>query len=733
MPINLKTSSSANGTRNAPPNSMNLVTDFGGVGDGQRVTLTATISSGTGAFSVGAGTGNFVTGDIGKAISIWSGSNYYFGTISGRSSSDAITITPNISFAISAASTEILWGTDNTNALTGVSGSWRAWAQTQTNPASPPVLYIPDGNYAYRSSSSSGGALHYGVLNNVKVSGISGTAANCKLMQFNNNEMRFGTDVAIVANRGYNTTQSGGNSVRLATTSAGATTSSVVDYNVTSNDGATWGSRVVVGRVCLLAAYDMQGIYDSFFGYPPNSFFFEWNVISAYNSGTGAITFQNPLTQEYRSTYPRWGVENTQFGSDQGGPFTMWIAPDGYNNLVTLENITVDCPRNQCAVHMRYVTLNNVTMNGPGIYPTQADLVDINNCTYTQGLEVDKMTNQVTFNNTTLTNLQQQSASPNRMIINGGSIVQLETAKYTEANNVNFTSSAKVIFGVSAFGRTDRVILNGCTNIASIQRGGASTSDLGGTSGAGSVQDASDFYVFVSGVIKFLKTDNDSAGGQGQQNLTRMFMPGTWISFDDKYIDQVTDVYEDGTYCYVEFANTTDWPFTPVGRLKAHPCPDLTVTGCTGTALELEDLNQAPARAPAYSYSKRTYTDNASGTTVKTQPFLIGRLVTAKYNVTVGGSVTFNQSQFNNWTTYKTDYSTYTFQPTIGCVNTGLRTINGGSTATGSQGTDSIPDLTATGQIWMAGSSFSGPIFSANSTNAVISVEFITDQGIPAP
>ena len=708
-------------------NSRNLVSDFGGVGDAQRSTLVATISSGTGALSVGAGTGSFVPGDVGKAIAIWSGSNYYFGAISARSSADAITITPNISFSLSSASSDILWGTDNTSAfITG----WRAWAQTQTTPAYIPVLEIPDGNFAYRSDPSAGGALHFGVFNSAKVRGLSGTAANCKLMQFGNSEMRFGTDPAVVPNRGYNTTQSGGNSVRLATAAEGATSATVVNFGTTAADGSTFGSRVVVGRVCLLAAYDMQGIYESFFGYPPNSYFFEWNVITAYNAGTGLVTFQNPLTQAYKSTYPRWGLENTQFGSDQGGPFTMWIAPDGYNNTVTLENMTIDSPHNQCATHMRNQTLNNLVMNGPGLYPTQNDIVEINNCVYPQSLEIDKMTNQVTWNNCTLNILQQQSASPNRNILNGGTINQLETAKYTEANGVAFAGQASILLGVTSYGATSRVVLNDCTGIASILKKGVSTDDLGGSSGPGEQQNASDFFTFTGGVIRILKSLNDSAGGEGQQNYTRGLIPGSWITFDDKYIDQIADVYEDGTYCYIQFANTTNWPFTPVVRLSTHPCPDLTVRGCTGTAPELEDFNQAPARAPAYSYSKRTYTADGTGTTVKPVPSVIGRLVTAKYNVTTPGSVTFQQSWFNNWPTLKSDYSTYTFPPTIACVNGGLRTINGGAAASGAQGSDSIPDLTSVGQIWMQGGSFSGPIFSANGSNAVITSEIITDQGI---
>lgn len=704
----------------------NLVTDYGAVGDGQRQTVNITVTSASPTLTVSSAI--FTSGDVTKHISIWNGSNYKTAIISGFTSPTVVTLNSNFNWSATASSADVLWGTDNTNALIGTTGSWRAYAITQTNPLDIPVLEIPDGSYAYHASPSQG--LSKGVLNSTKITGLSGNAANCKLMQFDNSEMRFGTDVAIVSNRGYNTAQSGGNSVRLQTTAAGATTSNVVDYNVTAADGSTFGSRVVVGRVCLLAAYDMQGLYESFFGYPPNSFFFEWNVISAYNAGTGEITFENPLTQEYKSTYPRWGIENTQFGADQGGPFTMWITPDGYNNTVTLENMTIDSPHNQCATHMRHQVLNNLIMNGPGLYPTQNDTVIISDCVYPQSLEIDKMTNEVTWNNCTLNILQQQSASPNRNILNGGTINQLETAKYTEANNVAFTGSARVLVGVTSYGRTDRIVLNGCSGIAEILKKGAATDDLGGTSGPGSGQNASDFFVFDSGVLKVLKSDNDSAGGQGQQNYTRALMPGTWVSFDDKYIDQVSDVYEDGTYCYIQFANTTAWPFTPVVQLAAHPCPDLTVRNCTGTAPELEDFNQAPERIPIYSYSKRTYTANGTGTTVKPTIPVLGRLVAAKYDVTTPGSVTFKQSQFDNWQVLKSDYTTYTYPPNIACVNAGLRTVRAATTATGAQGSDSIPDLTSVGHLWFSGGGFSGPQFTANGSNAVVTVEFVMDQSI---
>lgn len=747
MGINLRLASSPNGTKNTipPVNSKNFVSDFGAVGDGQRATVNITVSSGSPTLTV-VGATPFDPGTVaGKTISIWNGSSYKTGVVqaSPAPTSNVVTLNSNIGFTVTNSSSEILWGTDNTNALTGPSGSWRAWAQTQTNPASPPVLYVPDGNFAYFSSSANGGALHYGVMNNAKVSGISGNAANCKLMQFGNGEMRFGTDPAIVANRGYNTTQSGGNSVRLASALAGATSGSVVSYNATSADGSRFDSRITVGRVCLLACFDMQGINDSFFGYPPNSFFFEWNVIAGYNSSTGAISFQNPLTQDYKSTFPRWGLENTQFGSDQGGPFTMWVAPDGYNNRVTLENMTIDCPRNQCAVHMRYVTLNNLVMNGPGIYPTQGDVYDINNCVYTQGLEVDKMTNEVTFNGTTLTNLQQQSASPNRMILNGGSVVQLETAKYTEANNVNFTGTARLVLGVSSYGSNRRTIINSCTNIAIVQRGGVQTDDLNGTNGTSPQQNASTFYSFTAGVIRFLKTQNDSTGGTpgntGQQNLTRAFVPGTWVLFDDKYIDQVTDVYEDGTYCYVQFANTTSFPFTTV-RLKDHPCPDLTVISSTGTAPELEDLNQMPARRPAYSFIKRAYDETLTTTGTAANPVLIGALndtdaisinVTTAYSG--GGSLSWKPTRFSNQFAVWRAGAQQLLDMTINAKIPGNRVYNGATqTWSGAQSGDSLPVLQAGD--WLYGSFSSPPTLSASvagqGLGPVITYTVKCDQGI---
>jgi hypothetical protein len=711
----------------------NLVSDFGAVGDAQRQTVNITVTSGSATLTVG--TAVFVVGDIGKKISIWDGNNTKTGaTISGFTSSTVVTLNSNFSWNSTASSSDVLWGTDNTSAFTGASGSWRAFAQTQTDTGNPPILEIPDGSYYWIGSQAAGGTVHYNVLNNPTIRSQSGNPANCKLMQGNTGELRFGTDPMIAPNAGIDAPNGLANSVRLQTASAGASSVFVVSHG-------TYGSRVVVGRSVLIAAYDMQGLNNSFFGYPPNSYFYEHNKITAYNSGTGEVTLETPLTQEYKSTYPEWGDRTTIFGSDQGGPATMWIGPDGYGFTVTVEGVTIDSPHNQSGCAMRHVVLNNCVMNGPGLYPSVNDTFTATDCVYPQQLEVDKMTGTVTWNNCTLNRLQQQSASPNRMILNGGSIQILETAKYTEANNVAFTGTAKLSIGVTSYGRAERAVINNCADIATFTGGGATLDDLDGTATGAA---ASTFFTFVGGVIKILKTENDSAGGTGQQNFTRIFIPGTWISFDNKYLDRVSDVYEDGTYCYIQFANTTDWPFTPVSRLSAHPCPDFTMNSCTGTAPELEDWNAAPARRPLWSYSKRTYVAGASAATPQTsRPYLLGRLVTGKFtpiSLYTGASLTYSQNQFNNWPLRKTDYTTYSSSSLTGIINmkVGLnttRTLLDATAPTGSQSGDTLTDYTSVGSVWFMGASNSYPVFSANVSNGdtpTIVVEFITDQGIPA-
>jgi hypothetical protein len=718
--------------------TVNLVNDFGAVGDAQGVeNISATITSGTKNLEVG--TAIFASGDVGKAISLWAspfGASNFQSTIATFTDSTHVVLADNCTQTLTATSTDIVWGTDNTDAFTGATNSWRAFAQAETDPLDPPILEVPDGFYAWKGRQGSGQTVHYLCGNNPTITGISGNAAACGLYQLNSGEFRFGTDPAIVANAGLE--RAGGNSVRLQTAFAGASSVFLSNPSGTDSGGSTFGSRVVVGRACLIVCYDMQGQYNSFQGYPPNNQFYEWRTITAYNSGTGEVTLEAPLTQSYYSTYPEFGLRDTQFGSDQGGPATMWIAPDGFDTTVTLENMTLYCPNNQMGASIRHVVLNNITCVGPGLYPSTNDTFTATSCTYPQLLEVDKNVGTVTWTDCTLKGFIQQSVSPRYTYINGGTIEQARGGRYFEMNNVAFTGDAILQLGVSAYGRQDRAVINNCTGIATFGSAGAQTDDLDGQSTATA---ASSFFTFVGGVIRCLKSENTSSGNPGQANIMRCLAPGTWVTFDDKFIDQIADVYEDGTYFYVQFRTITDWPFTPVSRIKVHPCPDFTMTNCTGTAAQLEDWNAAPARIPLWSYSKRTYVAGASATTpASAHPFLIGRLSVAKFTPTslyTGASLTYKQSQFDNWPLAKeSDYTNTNIGVTVNMKIAGERNLVNASSATGAQSGDTLTDLTSTGSVWFYRVSNSFPVFSANVTNGdtpTIVVEFQTDQGIPSP
>lgn len=700
--------------------TQDLVANFGGVGDGQRVTLTASItndgSSRPRVLTVSGGT-PFVSGDATKGIylvvtSIDLGSGVhptFSGTIATFNNSTSINLNGNAPSTYTNQTIDILWGTDNINALVGASGSYRAWAQTLG--ATLADMTAPAGYYCI--SDALPFALNKGVQNSL-IRGPLNNAASCKFAPLFPAEMRFGSDVPI-NNRGL--TDPGGNSARIQTAAKGTST-------VTLVDAVTYGARVTVGLSCIITCDDLQSGLNGGFGYPPNPYLFEHNVITGYSGGV--ITLQNPLKNTYKSTYPQWDIGGG-FSADQGGPATIYIIAD-FPQSVELRDLTIESPYNQSACHARDVVLTRVVNNGPGLYPTQNKTFLADTCTYPQAIEIDKINGSITFQNCAMHTIGFQSASPDLCTINGGTCDGIfGSPKVLVLSGIAFSGGSAFKFGALGFGTTSRITMTNCSGIDSFLKGGGSTDDLH--------MNASAFYSMSGGVISFPKSANDGS----LQNPSRLFNVGSWITFDDKFIDQVVDVYEDGTNCYIQLAKSAGtWPFTPVIRINAHECPDFTMRGCTGAAPELEDWNQAPARIPIWSYSKRTYVAGASAATANvSQALVIGTFKTMKLTVGPtysGTSLIFFESQFDNWFVYKSDYSTTTIAAEVNMKTSGLRTINGAGTSSGGVAGDTLTDLTSAGATWMAGASASFPVFSANVTNGdtpTVTVEITADQGIP--
>lgn len=690
-----------------------LVADYSGVGDGQRTTVTGSITAATNPVFTPASNIFAAFGDpTGRAIFLnCSGLQYEASITSYNAGTGAVTLNGTNGTVKSSVSFDVLWGTDNTTAFM----AFRTFAQTQGSTQT--VLTIPAGRYCASLDPQHPLALG---CQNVLISGPLGAAATCILSQLVAAEMRFGGAAPI----GLGLNDAGGNSARLQTCAAGATTATLVTNSGVFNTRLNAG----VGKHCFVTCYDMQGQNNSDYGYPPNPFFYETNIIAGFNSGTGIITFQNPLANTYKSTYPKWS-DGSAFGADQGGPATIYVLSD-YDRVVEINDISIDCPYNQVAAHGRAVILRRSIC--PGFYPTQNSSFSAYSTSWSgTEIEVDKLNETVLYDACDIGILRIQSASPNLLTIqNGCTLSQLQG---TPKKLVMDGGTCPLLnIGTGAFGRTDEVSIS---NVSGITTFGALSSGTDGIEGAG----VSTSFPLTGGLFSFLKSAND---GGGFENPTRGLVPGTWLFIDYKAMCQITDVYEDGTSCYVQTNLPGSWPFT-VTQLRCSSAPKFTMRNCTGTAPELEDWNQAPAAIPLYSYSKRTYVAGASAATPSSSnPLVYGKLVTMKFTVTSlftgGTALAFNQSQFDNGRYLKqSDYSLKSDLKNTINMKTGLnqtRVVANAVAGSNAQSGDSLFDFSALGSVWFYIASNSNPNFTANVSNGdtpTVVVEWIMDQGIP--
>ena len=103
-------------------------------------------------------------------------------------------------------------------------------------------------------------------------------------------------------------------------------------------------------------------------------------------------------------------------------------------------------------------------------------------------------------------------------------------------------------------------------------------------------------------------------------------IPGANIAWSARYIFegpvfQVTDVTQDATNTYVHTTLTGGFPtlssaqYTSSVGVRTLPAPKFTCNNCTGSA-DAIDLSGAPAGAPLWSYSRRTYSGSTPSVVV---------------------------------------------------------------------------------------------------------------------
>lgn len=176
---------------------------YGGVCDAVAVTRVVT-TSGTGNRDVAVTVNTFASGDVGKTITIpgaGAGGNTYVGTIAAFTDAQNITVGSNISTPKAAASTDLIYGTDNLPALVLFKAAFQGTTPVQLN--------LP-GNCGFLAVGGGAGKFPFGGIQDLIVAG-NGTATS-GLFNFSGGNALLG---------GAGQYQDNGHSLRTNTATAG--------------------------------------------------------------------------------------------------------------------------------------------------------------------------------------------------------------------------------------------------------------------------------------------------------------------------------------------------------------------------------------------------------------------------------------------------------------------------------------------------------------------------------
>jgi hypothetical protein len=508
-------------------------------------------------------------------------------------------------------------------------------------------------------------------------------------------------------------------STRLFTVAAGASSVKVNPSSTTQPGGcstvAACTALFTVGRYALITGYDLQGMWKAPYGYPSNPHFFEYVKITGKDPATGTITFEAPLVHSYKSTWPNYNTGN-QYEVDSGGPATLYALPANWDTEVEYRGLTISQEQFQTYAPGKSITYRDVTFTGQACgIPTnnliwQAINTDMSTCI----MEVDKLIGTIAFDNVAIYDINFQSSSTNLVSIKNSNI---RHALQGTPKRAVISDSQIALFkpGAFAYGRSDEVICSNCV-ISQLQPAGVSAP----------------VYPISAGVITIPNTEGAVPWAVPGTNLMWRGDMGSQTGF------QVVDITQDDTNTYVRTNLEGGIPVTDAAthRVRVHPAPKFTCTNCTGNP-DVVDLSQAPAGAPLYSYSKRTYTGSLNGAAPVFEMW--GKVSSIKYNVitpytgvraTLGMNVI---SQFNRYRTIKANGAMFDYGPSINLKIAGERVVtpSGVTGAKPGDGGLSVPEA-----VWFTGRQDQGPAMWADvgsessSVWPTISIEIMTDQGI---
>jgi len=586
---------------------------------------------------------------------------------------------------------------------------FNTWARRQTLPV---VLIIPTGLTCTFKTWGAGSWFAKGIKK-LTVSGYGATLSD------NNGAGGFWL-------AGIGQYQDNKHSARLETVSAGSSSVKLKDL--------TKSSRYTVGNWALITGYDLQGLWNVPGNFPSNQHYFEYVQIVGKDPTTGVITFAAPLNNTYKSTWPNYNSGSAS-EVDAGGPATLYALDPSWDTEVEYQGLTIARPTAQTYASGRSVTYRDVTFTGTGgAIPTNDMLWQVINCTMLNvDMEADKLVTSMVVTGTTIKNVNFQSSSIDLLTIDSSTITGNLLGTPKRALIANSTINA-LYPGSYAYGRSDEFECTNCI-IGSINIMGHLYK---GPNDAG----IDTYFTMNNGIITIPNSYGAFAANWA--------VPGTYVVWGDAdrtaiSMFQVIDVTQDANNTYVQTNQSGGFPpYNRVLFLRTHPAPKFTCTNCSATSpagtndgSDAYYLSQAPAGAPLYSYSKRTYDGsviNGSGT------YLWGNLVVLKMNVSKAYSgpdaVAIQPLGWYDWTTKPSDLSLYGYVPTINMKLAGERNviISGNSQSiTGVQSGDTVPYLPEV-PLWWANRVWGYMVNDISAENPSyrpsITVELITNQGI---
>lgn len=296
---------------------------------------------------------------------------------------------------------------------------------------------------------------------------------------------------------------------KVATVSAGASSVTLSDL--------TKIRLFTVGSYALMTGFDLQGVWQSPFGFPPNLHFFEFVLISGVNPATGVITFSAPLVNGYKSTWPEYN-SGSLFETYPGGPATLYYLGPGFSTTVEYQNLTFDQVNQQSASAGKSITWRGVTMTGANCAPPTQNITwqFISSFGVNCSFEADKMVHSVTVTDSTIKTFKFQSSSINTLTMSGSSITNDLTGTPKTATITNSTL-ATFHPGAYAYGNSTGAIT--CTNcvITNLQTGGYVNAGTNSAVGFNNVTSMS------GGIIQYpngVNITNVADNGSGNPRLT---------------------------------------------------------------------------------------------------------------------------------------------------------------------------------------------------------------------